>query len=109
MRFVDHATKVVSFWDNWIKTLATQLPTEGAALVQLDRWPVLAGILFGFLAYKPQIGLLIPVVLAAKRPVALLRQLRAAAVGLLALATTLAFGPHVWQAFLDCPPASAAS
>lgn len=29
MRFVDHATKVVSFWDNWIKTLATIIPAEG--------------------------------------------------------------------------------
>lgn len=72
----------------------------GAALVQLDRRPVLAGILFGFLAYKPQFGLLIPVVLAASgrwRSFAA----AAAAVALLALATTLAFGPHVWQAFLD--------
>ncbi|HET7912143.1 MAG TPA: glycosyltransferase family 87 protein, partial [Pseudolabrys sp.] len=37
----------------------------GAALLQLDRRPVLAGILFGCIAYKPQFGLLIPIVLAA--------------------------------------------
>ena len=29
MRFVDHATKVVAFWDSWIKTLATITPAEG--------------------------------------------------------------------------------
>jgi len=72
----------------------------GAALLQLDRRPILAGILFGLLAYKPQFGLLIPVVLAASGR---WRSFVAAAgtVVLLALATTFAFGPHVWQAFLD--------
>ena len=72
----------------------------GAALVQLDRRPLLAGILFGLLAYKPHFGLLIPVVLAASGR---WRSFAAAAgtVVLLALAATFAFGPHVWQAFLD--------
>ena len=37
----------------------------GAALVQLDRRPLIAGILFGLLAYKPQFGLMIPLALAA--------------------------------------------
>jgi alpha-1,2-mannosyltransferase len=72
----------------------------GAALVQLDRRPLLAGILFGLLAYKPQFGLMIPVVLAASgrwRAFAA----AAATLALFALATTIAFGPHVWQAFLD--------
>src|SRR6185436_11492446 len=35
------------------------------ALLSLDRRPIIAGILFGLLAYKPQFGLLIPFVLAA--------------------------------------------
>ena len=72
----------------------------GAALVQLDRRPLLAGILFGLLAYKPQYGLLIPVVLATSGR---WRSFAAAAatVAVLALATTFAFGPHVWQAFFD--------
>ena len=34
----------------------------GAALVVLDARPILAGILFGLLAYKPQFGVLIPLV-----------------------------------------------
>jgi len=72
----------------------------GTALVQLDRRPLLAGLLFGCLAYKPQFGLMLPIVLAASgrwRAFAA----AAAAVALLAAATTIAFGPHVWQAFLD--------
>jgi alpha-1,2-mannosyltransferase len=35
----------------------------GAALTQLDKRPWLSGLLFGLLAYKPQFGLLIPLVL----------------------------------------------
>jgi hypothetical protein len=72
----------------------------GTALVQLDRRPLIAGILFGLLAYKPQFGLLIPIALAVSgrwRAFAA----AAAAVALLTAATFVAFGPHVWQAFLD--------
>lgn len=71
-----------------------------AALLALDRKPVLAGILFGCLAYKPQFGLLIPLALAADgrwRTFAA----AAATVVLCVLATTLAFGPDIWLAFLD--------
>ncbi len=70
------------------------------ALLQLDKRPVLAGILFGLLAYKPQFGLLIPFVLAASGR---WRTFTAAAltVAALAFAATLAFGVDVWRAFLD--------
>ena len=37
----------------------------GTALCQLDRRPILAGVLIGLLAYKPQFGVLIPLVLVA--------------------------------------------
>jgi hypothetical protein len=59
---------------------------------------VLAGILFGLLAYKPQFGLMIPLVLVATGR---WRTLFAAAatVALLALAATLAFGTETWRAF----------
>ncbi len=72
----------------------------GGGLVVLDRRPYLAGVLFGLLAYKPQFGLLIPIVLAARGD---WRAFAAAAatVALSALAATVVFGPHVWQAFLD--------
>ena len=72
----------------------------GAALIKLNRMPVLAGILFGLLAYKPQFGLMIPIVLAASGRWRCFAA-AAATVALLALATTLAFGPHVWQAFFE--------
>ena len=72
----------------------------GAGLVQLDRRPFIAGVLFGCLAYKPQFGLMIPLVLAASgrwRPFGV----AAATVAVLASATLAVFGAHVWQAFLD--------
>jgi hypothetical protein len=70
----------------------------GAALVQLERRPVIAGILFGLLAYKPQFALMIPLALVANGR---WRTVAAAAltVAFLAAATTIAFGPQVWQAF----------
>ena len=37
----------------------------GGGLVSLDRRPLVAGILFGLMAYKPQFGLMIPIALAA--------------------------------------------
>jgi len=72
----------------------------GGALAVLDRRPLIAGLLFGLLAYKPQFGLMIPLVLAASGR---WRSFAAAAatVALLALATTVAFGPDVWHAFLE--------
>jgi alpha-1,2-mannosyltransferase len=71
----------------------------GAALVQLDRRPALAGMLLGLLAYKPQFGLLFPVVLAASGR---WRTFAAAAATVAALAaiTTAALGTSVWDAFL---------
>ena len=70
------------------------------ALLQLDKRPVVAGILFGLLAYKPQFGLLIPFVLAASER---WRTFAAAAatVAALALVSILAFGVDVWRALLD--------
>jgi len=72
----------------------------GAALAVLDRRPLLAGILFGLLAYKPQFGILIPLVLSATGR---WRAIAAAAgtVAALAVVTTFAFGLPVWDAFLQ--------
>ena len=70
----------------------------GTALVTLDARPVLSGILLGLIAYKPQFGVMIPLVLIAT---ARWRTFIAAAVTVtaLALATLAAFGPEVWRAF----------
>ncbi len=69
------------------------------ALVHLGTRPILSGILFGLLAYKPQFGLLIPLALVAGghwRAIAS----AAATVAALALVTTAAFGADIWSAFL---------
>jgi alpha-1,2-mannosyltransferase len=70
----------------------------GAALLALPQWPVLSGVLFGLLAYKPQFGLLIPFALLAG---AQWRTMIAAGLTVIALAgaTTLAFGSEIWWVF----------
>jgi alpha-1,2-mannosyltransferase len=71
----------------------------GVALARLDRRPALAGMLIGLLAYKPQFGLLFPVVLFAS---ARWRVFMSATATLAALAaiTTAVFGSSIWEAFL---------
>ena len=68
-------------------------------LAQLDRRPALSGILFGILSIKPQLGLLVPVllVLTARWRVA------AAAIATtiaLAAVTSFWFGPDVWIEYI---------
>jgi len=69
------------------------------ALLTLDSRPILSGILIGCLAYKPQFGLLIPLILVATGR---WRVFVAAGVtvSLMVLAVTAAFGIEVWHAFL---------
>lgn len=68
-------------------------------LANLETRPLLAGLLFGLLAYKPQFGVMIPLALAAG---GYWRSFVAAAftILILAIAVTLLFGPQVWPAFL---------
>ena len=70
----------------------------GAATLLVDRRPVLAGLLFGTLCYKPHFGLLVPVALAAGGR---WRAFAAAAITVAALTglSALAFGWDTWQAF----------
>jgi len=70
----------------------------GAAALWLDRRPVWAGICLGCLAYKPQLGVIVPLaLLAAGR----WRSFASAALTVLALsvAATLVFGLDIWTAF----------
>jgi alpha-1,2-mannosyltransferase len=71
----------------------------GAALVALPRRPILAGILFGLLAYKPQFAVIIPVALLASGQ---WRTILAAGATVIALAaaTYVAFGPDLWWSFV---------
>lgn len=71
----------------------------GGALLLLDRRPVLAGVLIGLLAYKPQFGLLIPLVLAATGRWATFASASATVIAMAAGATAL-FGLDIWPAFL---------
>jgi len=68
-------------------------------LLQLPRRPVLAGILFGFLAFKPHLGLLLPIALLAGRH---WRAVVAAALTALlsAAVSVFLFGAGVWADFL---------
>ncbi len=77
----------------------------GMALLLIDRKPVVAGLLFGLLCYKPHFGLLIPVALAAGGH---WRSFAAAAVsaGLLIFASLALFGWNTWHDFLVTAGAS---
>jgi hypothetical protein len=68
------------------------------ALVELDWRPLLAGLLIGLMAYKPQFGLMIPLVLLVSARWRVIVAAAATVVTLVA-ATLLVFGPDVWQAF----------
>jgi arabinofuranan 3-O-arabinosyltransferase len=70
----------------------------GGALVLLERRPILAGLLLGLLTYKPHLGLLFPVALAAGGYWRTFLTAALLAV-LIAAASWLAFGNDAWQAF----------
>jgi hypothetical protein len=75
----------------------------GGTLGLLERHPALAGLCLGLLSYKPQFGLLFPIVLIADRR---WRTIVVAALtaGALAMASWLAFGSASWEAFLHWMP-----
>jgi hypothetical protein len=75
----------------------------GGALAMLDSRPLLAGILFGCLAYKPQFGVMIPLVLLTTGRWRVIAA-AAATVFALVLATLVTFGPATWQAFFTSMP-----
>ena len=75
----------------------------GGGLLLLDRKPLLAGLLFGCLVYKPQFALVVPLLLLAGgywRAIAG----ACASAALLVGATLAIWGWPVWQAFLDSLP-----
>ena len=85
--------------------LAAALFLGGMRLVPAR--PVLGGILLGLLSYKPQLGVLVPVALVAA---GMWRAIAAAAVtvAVAALATSAAFGWHIWADWVAYLPAYAA-
>jgi hypothetical protein len=71
----------------------------GGAAIWLDRQPALAGICLGCLSYKPQLGIIVPLALAAAGR---WRCFAVAALTVLVLSglATLAFGFDIWPAFI---------
>jgi arabinofuranan 3-O-arabinosyltransferase len=70
----------------------------GLSLAFMDRRPVLAGIFLGLLTYKPQFGLLFPLVLVVAGKWRVLVSAGATTL-ILAGTTALAFGAQAWEAF----------
>lgn len=79
----------------------------GAGTLYIDRRPVVAGLLFGALCYKPQFGLLIPVALAAGGHWRAFAAAFASA-SVLSLLSLAAFGWETWHNFLTAASASSA-
>jgi arabinofuranan 3-O-arabinosyltransferase len=75
----------------------------GGTLVLMPRRPVLAGICLGLLSYKPQYGLLFPLVLIAASQWKVFWTAGVVAVSMASL-SWLAFGTECWQAFVDWMP-----
>lgn len=71
-----------------------------AGMLSLERRPVLAGILFGLLTIKPQLGLLLPVVLVLERRWVTIASAAITAAALV-VATAMLFGWSVWIEFLQ--------
>ena len=75
----------------------------GGGLLLLGRRPLLAGLLFGCLVYKPQFALVVPLLLlAGGHARAIAGALASAAI--LVGATLVIWGWPAWQAFLDSLP-----
>ena len=80
----------------------------GGGVLLLDRRPILAGVLLGCLAYKPQLGVVIPVALLAGGRWRAIFGASAAVIGL-GLASVGLFGAQAWQGFLAVSPLARAA
>ena len=79
----------------------------GAATLLIDRRPIVAGLLFGALCYKPQFAVLVPLALAAAGQWRAIAAAGASAAALV-LASLALFGAGTWQGFLATVAASPA-
>lgn len=75
----------------------------GGALLTLERRPILAGVMFGLMSYKPQYGILVPIFLLATGR---WRAIAAAAITVAVLAAVSfgIFGEQTWRAFFASIP-----
>jgi hypothetical protein len=65
----------------------------------MPRRPILSGMLLGLLTVKPQLGLLVPLVLLLERRWTVVASTAATAAGLIALSVAV-FGTDLWKAYL---------
>jgi arabinofuranan 3-O-arabinosyltransferase len=77
----------------------------GGTLGLLERHPAMAGICLGLLTYKPQFGLLFPIVLIADRRWLTIAVAALTTIALAAL-SWLVFGSASWEAFVHWAPLS---
>jgi alpha-1,2-mannosyltransferase len=75
----------------------------GAGLVLLEKKPIRAGVMFGLLTFKPQIGLLVPLVLIATRRWSAFAAAVCTAIAFAAISLVM-FGIGTWAAFLRSLP-----
>jgi arabinofuranan 3-O-arabinosyltransferase len=75
----------------------------GGTLYLIPMRPILAGVCLGLLSYKPQYGLLFPIVLIAASQWRVFFSAAVTALGL-AFVSWLAFGTESWQAFFHWMP-----
>ena len=80
----------------------------GGGALLLDRRPILAGLCFGALIYKPHLAPMIPLALIAARRWTTLVATAASAVGLAALSWAW-FGETTWRGFLAATPLARAA
>jgi len=99
-------------WARWMILLCPAVPTDIAlgqngaytaalmiaGLMLMERRPKWAGVLFGLLIFKPQIGVLLPVTVVARRHWKVLAAAAITGVAVL-LASALVFGPGAWRGF----------
>jgi alpha-1,2-mannosyltransferase len=88
----------LNIWTGQNGFLTTALLIGG--LLQLDRRPVLSGILFGILTIKPQLGFLLPVMLVLTGRWRVIVAACATVIVLVAL-TSAVFGVKVWTDYLE--------
>ena len=82
----------------WGQTGFLRASLLGAALLSLERRPVLAGVFIGGLTFKPQFGIMLPVALVAARQWSAFASAAVTAV-VLAGVSIMAFGLGPWEAF----------
>jgi alpha-1,2-mannosyltransferase len=87
---------MLNIWTGQNGFVTTALLMGG--LLQLDRRPITAGVLFGLLSIKPQLGVLLPLMLALTGRWRTIAAAAATIAALFAL-TALVFGAKVWPAY----------